>query len=80
MDIDLARHFARVAFRVGRELEDTLALAKRHLPEAEYRDVARDVAGAIHAVQIALLDRAISEVPSLRAEIEASIARHERFL
>ena len=80
MDADLARHLARTAFRVGRELDNAMALLQRHLPEAEYRECARDIAGAIHAVNSALLDRALADLPGLRAESDESIARYGRYL
>jgi hypothetical protein len=80
MDIDLARHLARTSFRTTRDVQGTLALLKLQLPDAEYRDCARDIAGAVHAINTALLARAISAQPSLQAEIDASIDRYDRFL
>ena len=80
MNIDLARHLARTAFRLGAELQGTLALLKQQLPETEYRAAARDTAAAVHAVNTALLDRALASAPSLEAEIDASISEYGRFL
>lgn len=80
MNVDLARHTVRAAFRIGRELQDVMALLKQHLPEDQYRGYAADIAGAVHAANVALLDRPLAARPELAAEIDASIARYGRYL
>lgn len=80
MDADIARHLARTAFRIGRELEDALALLQRQCSEEEYRMCAREIAAALHAVNTAVLDRALASMPTLRAEIDASIGQYGRYV
>ena len=80
MDFDLARYSARAAFRMSRDLQEVMAMFSQHLPEDEYRAFAADIAGAIHAINTALLDRAIASQPELKAEIDTSIDRYGSYL
>ena len=80
MDIDLARHLIRTALRTTRELTEALDLAKRALPADEYRRFGQQIAGAIQTVHGVLIDRAVAAHPALEAEVEASIARYDRYL
>lgn len=80
MNDELARHLARVAFRTCRELRDALDLLRSRLPPDKYEPHAREVARAIDAVMTALIERPLADRPAIRAEIEASIARHGRYL
>jgi hypothetical protein len=79
MDIELARQMVRVDFKVSRDLQEVLQALKASCPEAEYRDLARGIAAAIHGVSMALTEKAIASHPELEAEIEASIKKHGRY-
>lgn len=80
MDIDLARHIVRVNFRCSRELQDLMQLLKQQLPEAEYKVQARGIATAIASMGDALMNRAVAARPELEREIEASMAKFDRYL
>lgn len=80
MNIDLARHMVRVAFRAGRELEGALAALKQGCPPEEYRDLACGIAAAIDGINVALIDRGVAADPDLEAEIEEAIGRYGRYL
>jgi hypothetical protein len=80
MDIDLARHIVRVNFRCSRELQDLMHLLKEQLPEIEYKKHAHGIAAAIAAIGDALTNKAIAAHPKLEREIEASIAKFDRYL
>ena len=80
MDRDLARYVIRTSFRTTRELGTLLPLLKQHLIEQEYKDYARGIASAIDAVNVALINTTFASHPELKAEVEASMAKYERFL
>ncbi|HZP20085.1 MAG TPA: hypothetical protein VFB16_07720 [Bauldia sp.] len=80
MDIDVARHMIRAAFRTSRELEGVLQFLKEICPDEEYRPLALGIAAAIDRIGIALIEPAEAAHPELRAETEASIARYGRYL
>jgi hypothetical protein len=60
---DLARHVIRTSFQSVRELRLLLAFLKQHLSEDEYRDYAKRIAGAIYAVDVALVDPTYAAPP-----------------
>ena len=72
MDIDLARHCLRVAFRAGGELEGCA-------PD-EYDGYRRAIAVAMYEIGVALTNKAIAAYPELEAEIEAQIQKYGRYL
>lgn len=80
MDMDLARHVIRVAFRSSRELEDLMQLLKAHGDREEYDVFAMDIAAAIDRINTALLDKIFSSHPELRNEVETSIAKYDCYL
>ena len=74
MDSELAWHLIRVSFRVNRELQELLPQLKEQCSAEEYEGHARAIAGAIHGVNTALIDRALSSHPELADRIEAELA------
>jgi hypothetical protein len=74
MDSTLAWDLVRVSFRVARELQELLPRLKEQCSAEDYQDYARGIAGAIHGVNTALLDKAIASHPELAARIEADLA------
>ncbi len=80
MDIDVARYTVRQAFRTARELQDVMSFLKERCDPAEYKDYALDIAKAIDAVTVALLNRAVKAYPELEKEIEAKIGAYGRYL
>ena len=80
MEIDLAHHVTRAAFRSSRELGDLLHLLKGQLDEAEYQGYAKAIATAIAAIQFELVNKLTADHPGLEAEIEASMAKYDRML
>ena len=79
MDIEIARDMIRTAFRSSAELEGLLHMLKKHCSPEEYKDYARAVATAVHAVMTALIDKATAAYPELEAEIEAKIKKYGRY-
>ncbi len=80
MHIDLARHTIRVAFQCGRELVDLMQMLQAKLEPEEYQDYALAIAGAVDAVNVALIDKACAKFPELKAEIDAKITQHGRYI
>jgi len=80
MDIDLARHCVRAAFRASRELESALHALKAGCEPDEYDGYKLGIAGAIYEIGVALTNTAIAAHPELEAEIEAQIQKYGRYL
>jgi hypothetical protein len=80
MDKDVARHVVRAAFQSGRGLSELLGLLKANCGAAEYEAYSRGIAGAMASIQQEVIDRVLSNHPELKAEIEQSIAKYDRYL
>jgi len=78
MDKTLAWDLIRVSFRTARELQDLLPRLKEQCSAEDYQDYARGIAGAIHGINTALIDKAIAAYPDLAARIEADLAEFGR--
>jgi hypothetical protein len=78
MDSKLAWHIIGLSFRVSRELQALLPLLKEQCSADEYKGHARAIAGAIHGVNTALIDRALAAQPELEDRIEAELAEFGR--
>jgi hypothetical protein len=80
MDIETARYTVRTAFKVSRDLQETMRLLKERCSPEDYKEYAFDIAKAIDAVSVALLNRAIQTYPELENEIEERIAATGQYL
>ncbi len=80
MHIDLARHVVRTAFRSSRELGGLLGVLKAHCEPEEYEGYARAIATVIASTQLKIVNQVTSSLPELEAEIEAVIAKYDRYL
>lgn len=80
MNIDLARHVVRAAFRSSRELSNLLPLLKENLSAGEYQHYAKAIAAAIAATQLEVVNAVTSSHPELEAEIEAQMSKYDRYL
>jgi hypothetical protein len=80
MDIDMARDVLRAAFRSSSELQSLLGPLKQRCNADEYTDYARGIAAAVDAIGVGLIKKATAAYPELTEEIEASIAKHGRFV
>jgi len=80
MDSKLAWHIIGVSFRVNRELQDLLPFLKEHCDADEYQDYVQGIARSIHAINTALIDKAIASHPELANRIEADLAKFGRVL
>jgi hypothetical protein len=78
MDSKLAWHLIGVSFRVAGELQELLPRLKEQCSAEEYKGHARAIAGAIHGVNTALIDRALAAHPELEDRIEAELAEFGR--
>jgi hypothetical protein len=78
MDTKLAWHLIGVSFRVAGELQELLPRPKEQCSAEEYKDHARAIAGAIHGVNTAIIDRALAAHPELKDRIEAELAEFGR--
>ena len=79
MDSKLAWHIIGVSFRVNRELQDLLPFLKEHC-DADDQDYVQGIARSIHAINTALIDKAIASHPELANRIEADLAKFGRVL
>ena len=80
MDIEIARHLIRGAFRRSGELSALLPLLKEHCDAEEYKNYAQGIAAAIHGINIALIDKATTNFPDLENEMESYITKYGRYL
>jgi ribonuclease PH len=80
MDINLARHVIRSAFRSARELEDLMQMLKINISVEEYKDYALGIAAAIDGINVALLDKVLASHPELKDELKASMAKYDCYL
>ena len=78
MDSELAWDLIRLSFRVAGELQELLPRLKEQCSAEEYKGHARAIAGAIHGVNTALIDRALAAHPELEDRIEAELAEFGR--
>jgi hypothetical protein len=80
MDSELAWHIIGVSFRANRELQDLLPILKEHCGAEEYQDYVQGIARSIHAINTALIDKAIALHPELADRIDADLATFGRIL
>ena len=80
MNIDLARHVARGAFRSSRELAELLPFLKSHLNAEEYSTYAKAIRLAVASIQVDLMNKLVADHPGFEVDIEASIAKYGRYL
>lgn len=80
MDIETARNIVRAALRSSSELRTLLGTLKGRCRPDEYQDCARDIATAIDAIGVFLINKALAEHPQLRAEIETNIRKDGRYV
>lgn len=80
MDIDVARHIVRSAFRSGRELESLLNMLKAHCKPDEYNAYAKAIGTAVASIHTEVINRIATDFPQLESEIEAHIDEHGRYL
>jgi hypothetical protein len=78
MDKDFAWQIVRVSFATTRNLQNLLPSLKEHTNDQEYGDWVRGIAGAIDAINDALLNKALAAHPELGGEIEAELDRSGR--
>ncbi|MBS0528198.1 MAG: hypothetical protein JSS22_02245 [Proteobacteria bacterium] len=79
MNIDAARYTVRQSFQIARELQSLLPFLKERCDAEEYRQYAIDIAKAVDAVSVALLNRAIETHPDLANEIENRISTYGHY-
>lgn len=80
MDSELAWHIIGVSFRVNCVLQGLLPILKEHSSPEEYEDIAQGIARSIHAINTALIDKAIASHSELADRIEADLAKFGRVL
>ena len=80
MDIDVARHSVRQSFRTARELRDMMQFLKERCDADKYQQHAADIARAIDAVSVALLNPAMKDHPEPEREVEDQTASYGRYL
>jgi hypothetical protein len=80
LDIDVARHIVRAAFRSGRELESLLSMLKAHCKPDEYNSYAKAIAAAVASIHMGVINRVTVDFTALEAEIEAQINKPGRYL
>jgi len=79
MEIEVARDVVRAAFRSSSELQQLLATLKGRCRPEEYQVYARNIAAAIDAIGVSLINKTLAEHPELKSEIETSITKTGRY-
>jgi len=80
MEIDIARDVLKAAFRSSGELQSLLGTLKDRCEPDQYTVYARGVAAAIDAIGAGLINKVLATYPELSREIDASIAKHGRYI
>jgi hypothetical protein len=80
MDIAVARHVLRGAFRAPRELQDLLPLLKAECSAGEYDASLKAIATAIAEIGLSVTNKVTDAHPELEAEVEAQIERYRTYL
>jgi hypothetical protein len=75
MDSEHAWRVVQVAFKASAELQELLHFLKQHCTAEDYKGYSRGVAASIDAINVQLLDRALTAHPKLRTKIESDLAR-----
>ena len=72
MNIDIARHVARAAFKSSHELSELVPFLNNRLGAEEYAAYAKAIGLAVAAIQVDLLNKLVTDHPRLEAERPAS--------
>ena len=80
MNIDIARHVARAAFKSSHELSELVPFLNDRLGAEEYAAYAKANGLAVAAIQVDLMNKLVADHPGLEAKIEASIEKHGRYV
>jgi hypothetical protein len=80
MDIDVARHVVRGVLRSAQELQQLIHLLKDHCETEEYETYVRGIGTAIHTMHVEVMERAFAAHPGLEQEVDAMMAKYERYL
>jgi hypothetical protein len=80
MKSEHAWRVVQVAFKVSAELQDLLHILKQHCTVEEYKDYSVGIATSIDAVNVQLLDRALTAHPELRTKIESDLTKFGRII
>ena len=77
--IEVARDIVRAAFRSCSELQALLGTLKSRCSPDEYKAYAQDIAAAMDAIGVNLINKAIAQYPELGAEIDQQINKHGQY-
>ena len=80
MDINVARHVLRTAFRSSGELQQLLPVLQKSCAADQYQAYAKAIAAVLAEITLELTNRVVAEHPVLEAEVEAHFTEHGRFL
>lgn len=77
--IEVARDIIRAGFQSARQLSELLPTLRERCPPEVYTEYSRAIGAAVHSIMSNTIDKAISDHPTLRAEIDEKIARDGRY-
>lgn len=80
MDIDVARHVLRAAFRAARELQELLPVLRASCRPDEYDAYARGIGSAVAEIALEVTNRTIAAQPELETEVEADMTAYGTYL
>ena len=78
MNSEHAWRVVQVAFKASAELQELLRFLKQHCTPEGYKGYSLGIAASIDAINVQLLDRALTAHPNLRTKIESGLARFGR--
>jgi hypothetical protein len=80
VDVAVARHVLRGAFRASRELQELLPALKAECGAEEYDAWLKAIATTVAEIGLSVTNKATDAHPELEAEIEAQIERYGAYL
>ncbi|GHT98807.1 hypothetical protein FACS1894154_04730 [Betaproteobacteria bacterium] len=80
MDVNLARHVGRTAFRASADLGNLIPLLKEHCSSEEYMKLAPAIASAVTAIGLDVLNPLFNNFAGLKDEFDENVRTYGRVL
>jgi hypothetical protein len=80
MELALARHIVRSAFRSAAELQSLLPLLEAHTTPSEYETYLHGIATVLATIGDEVTNRVLAANPGLADEVDASISTYGRLV
>ncbi len=80
MEKELARHLALTAWRSFTDLARVIPLLQRHCTDAERQTYVKAIGAAGASINEEILDRVFAAHPDLKQDLEAKIAKYQKWI